>query len=97
MIREVEARMNRDYLPPSLKLQPNSVNCGPQSPPAAAAAAAAITQPAVVCQMTTVAHQSAPPPPIPSSNTVVMRRFGRACKLPTVQEVGELFFYDFII
>lgn len=55
LIREVEARMNRNYLPPSLK------------------------------------HQVSGSPP---SNSYVMpqqRRFGRACKLPTVQEVmGKL-------
>lgn len=52
LIREVEARMNRNYLPPSLKQSQIS-----GSPP---------------------------------SNSYVMpqqRRFGRACKLPTVQEV----------
>lgn len=52
LIREVEARMNRNYLPPSLKQSQIS-----GSPP---------------------------------SNSYVMpqqKRFGRTCKLPTVQEV----------
>jgi hypothetical protein len=36
LIREVEARMNRNYLPPSLnKLQQHTQNCGGQSPPSA--------------------------------------------------------------
>lgn len=68
LIREVETRMNRNYLPPALKLH-NSNNIGQQSPP------------------TVVTSQS--------TNTSAMitarRTFGsRACKLPTVQEVGKL-------
>lgn len=55
LIREVEARMNRNYLPPSLKH----------------------------------ANQGAVGSP-PTSNSYILssqqRRFGRACKLPTVQE-----------
>lgn len=61
LIREVEARMNRNYLPPSLK---QAVNQGAVGSP-------------------------------PTSNSYILssqqRRFGKACKLPTVQEVmGEL-------
>lgn len=57
LIREVEARMNRNYLPPSL--MQNSQGQLQQ-------------------------------------NTSAARRFGRACKLPTVQEVGE-FVNDFVL
>lgn len=53
LIREVEARMNRNYLPPSI-FNANQVSGSP-----------------------------------PSNSYVIpqQRRFGRACKLPTVQEV----------
>lgn len=65
LIREVETRMNRNYLPPALKLHISN-NAGQHSPP-------------------TVAQ-------CPTTNTsAIARRFGsRACKLPTVQEVGKL-------
>ncbi|XP_055309782.1 uncharacterized protein LOC129573368 isoform X2 [Sitodiplosis mosellana] len=68
LIREVETRMNRNYLPPSLKLHCSN-NAGQHSPP-------------------TVGQCS------PATNTSAMltarRTFGsRACKLPTVQEVGR--------
>lgn len=74
LIREVEARMNRNYLPPSLIMQ--NTCSGPQSPP--------------TC--TTMVVTSIPTSP---ANTTVARRFGRACKLPTVQEVGEFLFLFF--
>lgn len=67
LIREVEARMNRNYLPPALKLANSCV--GPNSPPAIS----------VPPQFQTTACSSA-----------VVRRYGRTCKLPTVQEVGKL-------
>lgn len=95
LIREVEARMNRDYLPPSLKMQHhNSVGGGPQSPPVPMAPTTAAVP--ATCQMPiAVSHQSSLS--AANNNAIVMRRFGRACKLPTVQEVGELFYFDFII
>lgn len=60
--------MNRNYLPPALKLHCSN-NAGQHSPPTVA--------------------------PSPATNTSAMltarRAFGpRACKLPTVQEVGKL-------
>lgn len=63
--------MNRNYLPPSLKMQ--NTCSGPQSPPS--------------CSMVVTAIPTSP------ANTTVARRFGRACKLPTVQEVGEFLFF----
>lgn len=68
LIREVEARMNRNYLPPALKLANSCV--GPNSPPSI----------------------PTPPPPFQTTSAVV-RRYGRTCKLPTVQEVGKLNVY----
>lgn len=63
--------MNRNYLPPSLKLSQGS-----GSPPSASN-----FQP----PQSPVLAQSASP-----QQMLQMRRFGRACKLPTVQEVGKL-------
>jgi hypothetical protein len=63
LIREVEARMNRNYLPPSL-INANQVSGSP-----------------------------------PSNSYVIsqQRRYGRACKLPTVQEVmGKSFVCTFV-
>lgn len=76
LIREVETRMNRNYLPPALKLH-SSNNAGP--------------------------HSHSPPTvgPCPATNTSAMltaRRYGpRACKLPTVQEVGKLLSTFFLV
>lgn len=80
LIREVETRMNRNYLPPSLKL--HCVNgAGQHSPPTVATS--------------------------PTTNSSAMlaarRTFGsRACKLPTVQEVGKfvmifIFFFSLYV
>lgn len=67
LIREVETRMNRNYLPPALKLHCAN-NAGQHSPP-------------------TVANS---PTPNSSAMLAARRTFNsRACKLPTVQEVGK--------
>lgn len=84
LIREVEARMNRNYLPPSLMSATANIpqsNVGGQS----------------------IAHNS-PPPASPrqivqtpsTSNNIIIQgtrssRYGRTCKLPTVQEIGKYY------
>lgn len=69
LIREVETRMNRNYLPPALKLHCSN-NAGQHSPPTV-----------TPCPANTN----------PSTMLTARRTFGsRACKLPTVQEVGKL-------
>lgn len=67
LIREVEARMNRNYLPPALKMHTGTNGTAAHSPP-------------------TVSLSG------PSTMSALARRAinGRACKLPTVQEVGKL-------
>lgn len=66
LIREVEARMNRNYLPPALKMHTNTNGSLSHTPATVSLSA-------------------------PSTMSALARRAinGRACKLPTVQEVGK--------
>lgn len=108
LIREVESRMNRNYLPPALKLQQNNCVGFSQSPPNVAstpyssnssttnspaypsvgAAAMGSTTASLVINPTVTANSAG----VSYSNR---RIYGKASKLPPVQEVGELFCFDF--
>lgn len=104
LVREVEARMNRNYMPPSLVQMPhqymmataNTANCsnnnnGSNSPPTSGNLAASVAAAGSGCSNSSNAS---------GGGVVVARRFGRGYhKLPTVQEVGKLwqFFFCFFL
>ncbi|XP_046809346.1 uncharacterized protein LOC111687054 isoform X1 [Lucilia cuprina] len=104
LIREVESRMNRNYLPPALKLQSNTSVSLSQSPPKSSGGhsyvggtyynSSPISSPyptvgsSPMCNPPTLSLASA------SSATSAVnypsrRIYGKACKLPPVQEVGR--------
>lgn len=78
---EVEARMKRYYVPPSINSQyipnynSNSMvsNHHIPNPPSSS--------------VVSVVHS----PPTNSSGLINRNRMGRTCKLPTVQEIGKIF------
>lgn len=110
LIREVEFRMNRNYLPPALKLQNNNPISLSQSPPKSSGGHSYIgstfyNSPAIGSSLYPIASSAtmcnlSTPSLAPSSsatsaiNSYPSRRvYGKACKLPPVQEVGKCFVF----
>lgn len=103
LIREVESRMNRNYLPPALKMQQHQSHTHPQgapnstlsqSPPTTSlmtyhSSSSSNILPAQALSNTPLAGQQGPPSATGNSRRV---HFKSTNKLPTVQEVGKFFF-----
>ncbi|XP_037947245.1 uncharacterized protein LOC119679130 [Teleopsis dalmanni] len=87
LIREVESRMNRNYMPPALKMQQSTNVILSQSPPSGTFGAHSHSGSSNILQAQSLTTSSVP---LASSCAANNRRiYGRACKLPTVQEVGR--------
>lgn len=100
LIRQVELRMNRNYLPPALKMQQSSDGSAAaaaaasglsQSPPTTTFAAPHHSSPNCSNILTTQLPLATSSVPLLNQNAAANSRrvYGRACKLPTVQEVGK--------
>lgn len=133
LIREVETRMNRNYLPPALKMQQRNNSGGlSQSPPTSgghhnslyiggshynassnsssyptagtnssvtpSAATAALCNQSPLSLGSTTTSQTAQTAAVITGYASNRRIYGRACKLPPVQEVGKFYnFFSFIL
>lgn len=103
--------MNRNYLPPALKLPRNNSGSLSQSPPNACGGhtylggthynTSTISSPYPTAASPSMGNQSTLPLAPASSATSVAasypsrRIYGKACKLPPVQEVGKFFSFYF--
>lgn len=112
LIREIETRMNRNYLPPALKLQSNNSATLSQSPPKSSGGHSCIggslyNSPTIISSpystsgSSTICNPTTLLAPVPSATSGVnsypnRRIYGKACKLPPVQEVGKWVIFNLL-